>query len=115
MNETSEKTIYHILPRADWENARRQGDYRAASLAGEGFIHFSTRTQVPGTLARFYAGQTDLVLLCVEVARLRADLRYEPADGKFFPHLYGALNLDAVAEVLTIEPGTTDPLSGRAG
>lgn len=113
MNNVNERVIYHILPAADWEKAQQQGDYRPASLAAEGFIHFSTRAQVPGTLARFYAGRTGLVLLRVETARLQAELRYEAADGKFFPHLYGPLNLDAITEVISIEPGSDDPLSGH--
>lgn len=115
MNNTENAVIYHILPRADWEQAQRQGDYRPASLAAEGFIHLSTRSQVPGTLARFFAGHAGLLLLCVDAARLRAELRYDAADGQTFPHLYGPLNLDAVIEVVSIAPGSYDPFSGQAG
>ncbi len=104
--------IYHILPRADWKKAQKQGDYRPVSLAAEGFIHLSTRQQVPGTLARFFSGKTGLVLLCVDVARLKPELRFDVADGQAFPHLYGPLNLDAVSKVMVIEPGSSDPLSG---
>ncbi len=113
MTHANESTIYHILPRADWEKARAQGEYRAASLAQEGFIHFSTRRQVAGTLARYYAGRSDLVLLRVDTNRLLADLRYEESHGEFFPHLYGPLNLDAVVEMIVIETGSSDPLSAR--
>jgi uncharacterized protein (DUF952 family) len=42
-------------------------------------------------------------------------MRYDVADGQSFPHLYGPLNLDAVIEVLSIEPGSYDPFSGQAG
>jgi uncharacterized protein (DUF952 family) len=113
MTNTFDPVIYHIVHQTEWEKAQAQGDYRPASLAGEGFIHFSTRKQVPGTLTRFYAGQNGLLLLCVVVDRLQAELRYDPVEEQFFPHLYGALNLDAVSEVITIEPGSLDPLSGR--
>ena len=49
------------------------------------------------------------MLLCIEVSRLRAPLRYEPPDmpghssrtrQSLFPHLYGPLNPDAVVNVL---------------
>ncbi len=113
MTSSTANVIYHIISRADWETASQQGSYRAASLASEGFIHFSTRRQVPRTLAKFYAGRSGLVLLCVEVDRLKSELRYEEADGQLFPHLYGPLNLDAVIEVLPIEAGSSDPLAGR--
>ena len=114
MTQSKISVIYHILPRADWKKAQKQGDYRPVSLAAEGFIHLSTRQQVPDTLARFFGGQTGLVLLCVDVARLKAGLRYDVANGQGFPHLYGPLNLDAVSNVLVIEPGSSDPLSSFA-
>ena len=38
--------IYHITPRAAWQRAQQRGEYRAASLRREGFIHCSGRTQV---------------------------------------------------------------------
>jgi uncharacterized protein (DUF952 family) len=107
--------ILHMTPRAAWEAAQQSGSYEAESLAHEGFIHFSTPDQLVGVANTFYRGQTDLVLLVVESDRLTASLRYEgaahpapggepaPADA-LFPHLYGALNLDAVVKVLDFSP-----------
>lgn len=40
-------------------------------------------------------------------ARLQSELRYEAADGDEFPHPYGALNLDAVVQVIDFEPAPT--------
>ena len=101
-------TIYHITPRAGWLAAQQAGEYTAASLESEGFIHTSTREQVADTANRFYHGQAGLVLLVIDPARLRAELRYDPvlthgAEQKF-PHIYGPLNLDAVVDVLPFEP-----------
>lgn len=100
----SGESIVHICPRADWLAAQAGGEYRAASLESgrgiaNGFIHCSRPEQVPGVLQRFFAGQTDLLLLWIDPQRLRSELRWEPADGELFPHLYGALNLDAVVRV----------------
>lgn len=51
-------------------------------------------------LERYFAGRDDLVLLEIDPARLRAELKYEPApDGELFPHVYGPLNIDAVVGV----------------
>jgi uncharacterized protein (DUF952 family) len=48
------------------------------------------------TARKYFAGQSDLMLLAVDPARL-ADLRWEPSrDDALFPHLYGPLELDAV-------------------
>jgi uncharacterized protein (DUF952 family) len=95
--------ILHITKRSDWEQARAAGVYEPSSLAHEGFIHFSDSDQVAGVAKAFYAGVDDLVLLHVSTERLTAPLKYEAADGDSFPHLYGALNLDAVIDVTPLD------------
>lgn len=98
--------IYHITSRADWQSAQKNGSYTADSLAAEGFIHCSKAEQVAGVAARFYAGQRGLVLLAIDPKKLTSDLRYEPGSDKpdeLFPHIYGPLNLEAVASVLDFE------------
>ncbi len=97
--------IVHICPRSDWERARQEGVYRPASLESEGFIHFSRPEQVAAVANRFYAGRTDLLLLWVPPQNLTAPLKWEAADGEIFPHLYGALPVEAVAAVTPFQPG----------
>jgi uncharacterized protein (DUF952 family) len=92
-------TILHITTRGAWEAARAAGRYEPPSFAPEGFIHFSDPHQVAAVAKARYAGVDDLVLLHVDTKRLTAPLKYEAADGDSFPHLYGALNLDAVTDV----------------
>ncbi|MFO0614962.1 MAG: DUF952 domain-containing protein [Polyangiaceae bacterium] len=93
---------FHITTREAWEHARAAGVYVAASLTSVGFIHLSLDRQWPLARTRFFAGATDLVLLVIDPRRLTHEVRFEPADGDSFPHLYGALNLDAVAEVRVV-------------
>jgi uncharacterized protein (DUF952 family) len=115
-------TIFHITTRQEWEKAQREGAYRPASLDDAGFIHFSTSEQVLRVANAFYRGQRDLVLLEVDAARLHADVRYEPpaeapGSAERFPHLYGALNPDAVIRVVSFPPdddGTWSALPGIA-
>ncbi len=106
--------VFHITSRAAWEAAQAAGVYRADSLDTEGFIHCSAADQVVRVANAFFRGQAGLVLLVIDPARLRAQLRYEPpadptgafdAGGERFPHLYGPLNLDAVARALDFSPG----------
>jgi uncharacterized protein (DUF952 family) len=101
--------IVHIVKRIEWMHAVGRGTYAADSLRSEGFIHCSTLTQVIDTANRFYRGQRDLVVLCIEESRLTAELKYEaPAKsrdeppGDLFPHLYGELNLGAVVRVVEL-------------
>ena len=93
--------IYKICPRALWQEAERDGVFRGAPVdRADGFIHFSTAEQVRETAARHFAGQTDLLLVAVEAAALGPALKWEPSrGGALFPHLYGALALDAVRRV----------------
>ena len=111
--------IYHITSRSAWAEARRHGEYRAPSLKSEGFIHCSTRKQALDVANDFYRGQSDLLLLCIDEGRLRAELRWEaPAHPKplkdsgasgdsLFPHLYGILNLDAVVAAHEFNEGAS--------
>jgi uncharacterized protein (DUF952 family) len=91
-------TIYKICDRALWQEAERLGVFRGAPVdAQDGFIHFSTAGQVAETAARHFAGGADLILVAVEAERLGPALKWEPSrGGALFPHLYGALSLDAV-------------------
>jgi uncharacterized protein (DUF952 family)/ribosome-associated protein YbcJ (S4-like RNA binding protein) len=86
-------TLFHIVGQGDWARAVAAGTYRPESLAREGFIHLSTRAQLAGTAAKWFAGRDDLLVLCLE--DLPGDVR---VDGGF-PHLYGPLALDSVTEV----------------
>lgn len=95
--------IYRISETPAWVEAERTGRLPLSELdRRDGFVHLSTADQVPGTLRRFFAGRTDLVLLTISTSRLiDAPLRYEapsaPGDAnELFPHYYGQLPLDAV-------------------
>jgi uncharacterized protein (DUF952 family) len=99
--------IYHIVARIDWAQAVRDGYYAPPSLAADGFIHCSTLAQLEATANALFRGDRDLVVLCIEESRLGAPLRIEPpADAtdarsyERFPHLYGALNADAVTRAV---------------
>jgi uncharacterized protein (DUF952 family) len=97
-------TILHVTTRAAWAAAQRDGRHAPPSLEAEGFIHLSTPAQLAGTLARYYAGQRDLVALVVDADRLEPGvLRWErPAKGdrqEPVPHLYRALRPEDVVEV----------------
>lgn len=98
--------LFHITTRAAWDQAAREGQYRAPSLESEGFIHLSGDGQLLATADRHFAGHTDLVVLAVRKDRLTAELRFEEAHGETFPHLYGPLNLDAVIEVVDLPVGS---------
>jgi uncharacterized protein (DUF952 family) len=98
--------IYHVIAASDWQKAQQQGFYEAPSLTAEGFIHCSKKEQVAGVLERYYSGKSDLLLLHIDETRLTAPLKYElsPSVNEEFPHIFGALNTDAVVEIEKISP-----------
>ena len=110
--------ILHITSRAEWNEAQTRGEYIAPSLQTEGFIHCSTEKQVVHVANAFYRGRNDLVLLHIDEAKLKPELKWEPPAGKpapdisdsdLFPHIFGPINLTAVASILDFVP---DPVSG---
>lgn len=115
-HEAEAGMYYHITTQAAWDAAAAAGVYTAPSLETQGFIHLSHRHQVARVANAVYAGQRGLVLLAIEPARLRAEVRLEPPDmtipaahevAELFPHLYGPLNTDAVAAVIEFSPDET--------
>ena len=101
------RTILHITSNIALQQAQAQGEYRAESLGSEGFIHCSTPAQVCEVAERYYKGQRGLILLAINPEQLRAPLMYEGPDDLsygYYPHVYGAINLEAVVGVLPFEP-----------
>jgi len=91
-------TIYKICERPLWEAAERDGLFRGADIdSRDGFIHFSSKSQLAETAAKHFANKQDLMLIAVDAAALGAALRWEKSrGGDFFPHLYAPLPLSAV-------------------
>ena len=102
------RTIYKICPASAWREAERAGTYRGSpDDARDGFIHFSTALQVPGTLVKHFAGQADLFLIAVDADALGDALKWEPSrGGDLFPHLYGELDPAAAENITTLVLGT---------
>jgi uncharacterized protein (DUF952 family) len=107
--------ILHITHQQDWESALESGAYKTATLDKEGFIHCSTDAQALRIANTYYHGQTDLVLLVIDTDKLVSPLKFEapinPQTGQpeagindLFPHVYGAINLEAVSKVVAFPP-----------
>ena len=96
--------IVHICSLRDWQAAEQEGEYRAPSLENEGFIHCSRPGQVLAVANLFYRAFPDLILLWIDTDKVTPEVRWDPADGEVFPHIYGPLNLDAVTAVRDFPP-----------
>jgi uncharacterized protein (DUF952 family) len=99
--------IHHITSKKDWEAAQKSGSYRGDTLDSQGFIHCSSDRQVAGVANRIFRDRKDLVVLGIDTERVKPEIKWENLEGgsDLFPHIYGALNLDAVVEVRAFTAG----------
>ena len=91
-------TIYKICERAVWREAEAAGQFLGTEAdERDGFIHFSSATQLAETAAKHYANKTGLVLVAVDGDTLGMALDWERSHSSdLFPHLYAVLPLAAV-------------------
>lgn len=96
-----DRAIYKITGAAEWREAEACGIYRgSADDLRDGFIHFSTATQLDVTARKYYIGRPDLLLVAFDPATLGPMLKWEPSrGGALFPHLYAQLETRLAAWV----------------
>lgn len=96
--------IYHVTTKKEWEQAQLNNEYKPVDYEKDGFIHCSIERQLTGVLDRFYKGQTGLVKLKIEKAKVERPVLFELAQDldELFPHIYGPLNLGSVVDVIEI-------------
>jgi uncharacterized protein (DUF952 family) len=102
--------VLHLAHVDEWGQALRTGwldrSKRGLSLAEVGFIHTSTATQIVRVAQTFYADDPQpLLLLVIDVAAVEAagsELRWEPAAGEDYPHIYGPIPAAAVIVALPV-------------
>lgn len=88
--------IYKIFRADEAASFQRDGATLGAPIdLTDGYIHFSTGETVRATCEKYFAGEGDLVLLALESDTL-SPLKWEPARGVLFPHLYRELRREDV-------------------
>ncbi|PRH77573.1 DUF952 domain-containing protein [Streptomyces solincola] len=92
--------IFHLVPAAEWPPAPGAA-YRPGSLAAEGFVHCSGdhAAVLAVAAARYRDAPGPLLVLTIDPGRLAAEVRWEDADGRSHPHVYGEVPADAVVDV----------------
>ncbi|HEX2131898.1 MAG TPA: DUF952 domain-containing protein [Actinophytocola sp.] len=98
--------ILHICRTGDWTPGAA---YRPESLDTVGFVHCADPGTVHLPADRLFRGQPDLLLLCVDPARLTVPVRWEEGDppdpgGVRFPHVYGPIDPEAVVSAHPFPP-----------
>lgn len=97
-----DQKIYKILRQDEWEKALKAGVLIGAPIdIADGFIHFSTASQVQETARKHFKGEDNLFLLEIDTNDLPEDtLKWEKSrNDQLFPHLYSSLEIDIVSQV----------------
>jgi uncharacterized protein (DUF952 family) len=102
--------IYHLTTLQEWEEAQDVGTYRPPSLERHGFIHCATEEQLDGVMKKHFGQHENLVKLIIDPSRLTTRLQYDRVEEEQqeFPHLYGPLNLEAVTQIVFLDPITSE-------
>jgi uncharacterized protein (DUF952 family) len=97
--------VLHIATRDEWAAAQQACVVAPPSLHTEGFVHCSTRAQLPSTLHRHFRGAGPLVLLQLDLGLIEPHLRWEESyPGERFPHVYAPIPVEAVVAATPFTP-----------
>ena len=85
--------IYKIFLPDQWKDFTNDGHTKGAPVdISDGYVHFSTATQVKETITKHFSGYKDVVLAACKTDTLSTDLKWELSrGGQDFPHLYREL------------------------
>ena len=89
--------IYKILSKSEFETLKNNNHFEGTKKDIEdGFIHFSKKNQISGTLKKYFSKQKDLILLKIEVSKIEDLVWEQSSDGNIFPHLYSTFDISSV-------------------
>jgi uncharacterized protein (DUF952 family) len=116
----TKQPIYHLVPASYYESQAANRPYTPATFADEGFVHCTAGENMMVEVANTYFSNLaePLFALRIDPEQLHAPLRFEPpippgqkapstkasdASDILFPHIYGPINREAIADCLTLE------------
>ena len=94
--------IYHLVSKNYWDAQPMDRPYLPADYEREGFIHCTRGEQQLVVVAnRYYRNDPgEWLVLVVDERAVTSEIKYEAgADKVLYPHIYGALNRDAIRDV----------------
>ena len=94
--------IYLLSSQAEYQQAKTAGVLVRDSLQSEGFIHASPKSQLTRLAKKNHKNTQQPLILSVDKKLVKAEIKWEPATGGLYPHIYGAMNMDAVVNVKAI-------------
>jgi uncharacterized protein (DUF952 family) len=94
--------IYVLLSGENYAKSVDSGVYAADSLLTGHFVHASPFNQLTRVANHHYKELQDVRLMVVALLKIGPKVKWEPATGGLYPHIYGELNMDAVVNAYEI-------------
>jgi uncharacterized protein (DUF952 family) len=98
----NDHNIYLLSSQAEYQKSLSDGSLVRDSLSDEGFIHASPRSQLTRLANKYYKAKVQPLILVVDKALILPEVKWEPATGGLYPHIYGPLNMNAVTKAESI-------------
>jgi uncharacterized protein (DUF952 family) len=104
--------LYKLLSKSQWESVQKNSFL--ARFCGEldkrdSYIHLSTASQAQYISNKYFKSVSDGVLLKIDYAKIKKYVKWEAnSKEEIFPHVYGAIPMDAVIKVYEINMATFD-------
>jgi len=95
----SDPYIYLLSSQTEYQQALDDGTLMRDSLNSEGFIHASPKSQLNRLANKYYKEKSSPLILMVDKKLISAQVKWEPATGGLYPHIYGPLNVNAITKV----------------
>jgi len=102
----SDPFIYLLSSQQEYQTAQTNGMLSRDSIAEEGFIHAAPKSQLTRIANKYYKNTVEPLILVVDKKKVEALVKWEPATGGLYPHIYGILNFDAIVDVQKIALNT---------
>jgi len=98
----SENYIYLLSSKKEYQQAQKSGELVRDSLTEEGFIHASPKHQLTRIANKYYTQTPEPLVMVVDKSLITNEVKWEPATGGLYPHIYGPLNMNAVLRTVPI-------------
>ncbi|WP_299638176.1 DUF952 domain-containing protein [Devosia sp.] len=97
--------IYKVASREIYDASLAAGNFTGQPIdLKDGFIHFSSASQLGETIRLYFAGLAGQVLFQVPAAPLGEALKWEASrGGDLFPHLFGPLPMSTVSNMTPLD------------
>ena len=91
------KFVYKVCTKSEWQEIKDNGQLVGSRKHLEdGYIHFSDKDQIKGTLNKYFLKQKNLILLKIDALKLDNLIYEQTSDGNMFPHLYSPFDVSNV-------------------